>query len=244
MGSMGGENRADPRASRLRMPGGHQQAAEGDPLLPWAEAVARLERAQNYWLARTGPDGRPHVTPLWGVWVAGAFWFDGIPMAWWAQNLAANPAISVNLESGGDIVILEGDAEDIEAVTDADLAARIVAAWGQKYGGELPRLTERGLFRLRPRSARGWTWFPHDATRWNFGLSDERPPPRRCAPTRSQPWERVRENAIRSQDWERVVGGEGRSSYSTSNNVAGGCVVAPSDACVTRAAYFARTPVV
>lgn len=113
-------------------------------------------------------DGQPHVTPLWGVWVDGALWFDGIPTARWARNLAANPAIAIHLESGDDVVILERDAEDVDAVTDADLAARIVEAWEAKYGEALPQPATRGIFRLRPRAARAWSRFPHDATRWRF----------------------------------------------------------------------------
>ncbi len=107
---MGEEIRGEPRASRLRMPGGYLQAAEDDPLVPWSAVVERLERAQTYWLATTGPNGRPHVAPVWGVWVDGAFYFDGIPTARWARNMAANPALAVHLESGSDVVVLDGDA--------------------------------------------------------------------------------------------------------------------------------------
>jgi hypothetical protein len=158
----------EPSARRLAMPRGYQVAADGEPLLPWSHVEARLAQARNYWLATTWPDGRPHVTPIWGVWVDGAFWFDGIPTARWARNLAANSAVAVHLESGDDVVILDGVAEDVEAVTDATLAARIVAAWQAKYGDLLPQPAERGIFRLRPRAARAWTRFPHDATRWHF----------------------------------------------------------------------------
>jgi hypothetical protein len=73
------------------MPEGYQVAADEEPLLPWSRVVERLEQAQNYWLATTWPDGRPHVTPLWGVWVDGALYFDGIPTARWARNMAASP---------------------------------------------------------------------------------------------------------------------------------------------------------
>ena len=157
-----------PQASRLRMPRGYQVAADEEPLLSWSRVVERLEQARNYWLATTIPDGRPHVTPIWGVWVDGAFYFDGIPTARWARNMAANPSIAVHLESGDDVVVLEGTAEDIDRVTDADLAARIVGVWDAKYGSELPQPAARGIFRLRPQVARGWSRFPHDATRWRF----------------------------------------------------------------------------
>ena len=157
-----------PQASRLRMSRGYQVTADEEPLLPWSRVVERIDQARNYWLATTRPDGRPHVTPIWGVWVDGALYFDGFPTARWARNMAANPSIAVHLESGDDVVVLEGTAEDIDRVTDADLATRIVGVWDAKYGGAHPDPAARGIFRLRPQAARGWSRFPHDATRWRF----------------------------------------------------------------------------
>ena len=155
----------EPRASRLALPQGYQVAA-GEELLAWPRMVERLEQATNYWLATTRPDGRPHVTPVWGVWVAHALYFDGIPTARWARNLAAHPAVAVHLESGADVLVVEGDAEDL--TTDANLGDRIVGAWRTKYGRLEPDPATRGIFRLRPKTARGWSRFPHDATRWRF----------------------------------------------------------------------------
>ena len=98
----------------------------------------------------------------------GALYFDGIPTARWARNMAANPAVTVHLESGDDVLILEGVGEDVERVDDADLAARIVEAWDAKYGRVHPQPATNGIFRLRPRTAPGWSRFPDDATLWRF----------------------------------------------------------------------------
>lgn len=123
--------------------------------------------ARNYWLATARADGRPHVTPVWGAWVEGALYLDGHPATHWMRNLAANPALSVHLESGDDVVILEGVAEDV--VTDAALGARIVAAWDAKYGRLHPDPAERGIVRVRSRSVRAWsTASLEDGTRWQF----------------------------------------------------------------------------
>lgn len=157
-----------PRARRLALPAGYEVAADDAGLLPWSRVAEWLARSRNFWLATTRPDGSPHVTPLWGAWMDGALYFDGIPTARWARNLAANPAAAVHLESGDDVAILEGVVEDIESVTDADLAGRIIAAWDAKYGRLHPEPAARGIFRLRPRAARAWTRFPDDATRWRF----------------------------------------------------------------------------
>jgi hypothetical protein len=159
-----------PRASRPHARN-YPIPTDADGLLSWRHVEERLEQAHNYWLATTCPDGRPHVAPLWGAWVDGVFYFDGIPTARWARNLAANPAAIVHLESGEDVVILEGTAED--TTTDPETAARIAAAFAAKYqlppGDRLiPQAATSGIFRLRPRLALGWTTFPTDATRWRF----------------------------------------------------------------------------
>jgi hypothetical protein len=129
--------------------------------------VEHLARAHNYWLATTRPDGRPHATPVWGAWVDDAFYFDGIWTARWARNLATNPAATVHLEGGADVVILEGTVEDV--VPEPEIAARIVAAYVAKYGADAPiPQAAKGMYRLRPRAARAWSRFPDDATRWDF----------------------------------------------------------------------------
>ena len=157
----------EPQASRPQAPQTYRFPKDLEGLLPWSHAVERLERAQNYWLATMRPDGRPHVTPIWGVWVEEALYFDGLPATRWGRNMATNPAIAVHLESGDDVVILEGEVED--TVTDAELTGRIVEAWQNKYGRLAPDPGGRGIFRLRPRTARAWSSATfEDATRWSF----------------------------------------------------------------------------
>lgn len=137
------------------------------PLLPWSHAEERLLAARYYWLATTRPDGRPHVTPVWGVWVDGALYIDGPPITTWGRNLKGNPAISVHLESASDVVILEGKIEDL--TTDPELGSRIVDAWNAKYGRLHPDPAGDGILRLRPRTARAWSSESlEDGTRWSF----------------------------------------------------------------------------
>jgi len=159
-------SRPEPRASRLRFPRGYQVASGDLEILPWSQVVERLREAQNYWLATTCPDDRPHVTPVWGAWVDGALYFDGISSARWARNIVANPAAAVHLESGVDVVILDGVVDDL--VVDTALASKIVAARDAKYGRLHPAPATSGMFRFRPRRARAWSRFPDDATRWKF----------------------------------------------------------------------------
>lgn len=157
----------EPRASRPQAPPSYPFARSTVALLPWTHVTERLESARNYWLATTYPDGRPHVTPIWGVWVEGALYFDGLGTTRWARNLSAQPSVAIHLESGEDVVIVEGTAEDV--TTGAALGDQIVAAWTVKYGRLMPQPSTSGMFRLTPRTARAWSSSALlDGTRWDF----------------------------------------------------------------------------
>lgn len=160
----------EPEASRPRLFGGDPEPA----LLPWQWAAERLTSAQHYWIATTRPDDRPHSRPVWGVWLAGVFYFSTGSLA--ARNLAANPTITVHLESGSAVVILEGVAE---TVLETALLRRVVDAYNPKYHGDLDPLRLPGPFyAVRPRVAFGWrsdpsgldrgATFQGTATRWLF----------------------------------------------------------------------------
>jgi hypothetical protein len=150
-------------------PGSYHFPTAAEELLPWSHAEGRLKEAQYYWIATVRPNGHPHVAPLWGVWIDSAFYFDGAPQTRWAQNLAQNPAMTLHLERGDDVVIAEGAAENLASVTDPDLAARIVADWDRKYGRLHPDPAGKGLFRFRPRTVRAWsTPMLTDGTSWTF----------------------------------------------------------------------------
>lgn len=164
---MSNEPMAEPRASRLILPRGYE-VAERASLLTWPDVEDRLVGAANYWLTTMRPDRRPHATPIWGVWLERALYLDGIPTARWARNMAANPAVTVHLESGTDVVIIDGFADNVPSITNRNLAASIVAIWDSKYGRLHPDPGADGMYRVMPRSVRAWRDFPHDATRWLF----------------------------------------------------------------------------
>jgi hypothetical protein len=159
------------------MPQGYGVPEGEEGLLPWSWAVERLERAQNYWFSTTLPDGRPHARPAWAVWLDGALYFEGSPETRRARNIAANPAVSVHLESGEEVVILEGVARDASP-PERGLAERLAAAFTAKYAEGFDyrpgpdQWDKGGLWVLRPRLALGWALsggeFPKSTTRWHF----------------------------------------------------------------------------
>jgi len=160
--------------SRPLLPRGYGVPEADEGMMDWSWAVEQLDTALNYWFSTTRPDGRPHAMPAWAVWLDGALYFDGSPETRRSRNLAVNPAIAVHLESGDQVVILEGEA--VEAGRpDAAFATRLAAAFEAKYGAShdyhpAPTTWDSGgLWALRPRVAFGWTTFPRALTRWRFG---------------------------------------------------------------------------
>ena len=57
----------EPTASRPRLDA--RFSDEDAAATPWEEGRDRLARAPIYWLTTVRKDGRPHMTPLIGVWL-------------------------------------------------------------------------------------------------------------------------------------------------------------------------------
>ncbi|MGH8875521.1 MAG: pyridoxamine 5'-phosphate oxidase family protein [Acidimicrobiia bacterium] len=159
-----------PEAGRPHIPDyGIPESEAG--MLAWSWAHGLLEEAPTYWVASTRPDGRPHVTPIWGAWVEERFWFEGGPHTRRARNLAANPATVVHVERGDDVVIVEGTAQVVEPA--GDLVEALVEGYAKyrtshDYEVDPTNWRDGGLWAVSPVVAFGWTRFPTDATRWRF----------------------------------------------------------------------------
>jgi hypothetical protein len=135
--------------------------------LEWSAVRPRLERAEQYWLATTRPDGRPHVIPIDGIWLDDRWYFGGAPQTVSMRNLQVNREIVVHLEDPIQAVIVEGEAE--WATPSPEDARRLADASNEKYPyGSNPQDYAKGVWRLRPRRALAWTEFPKDCTRFLF----------------------------------------------------------------------------
>lgn len=163
-----------PVRERPVFPEGYGLPDNDEGLLTWAQVEERLVAAEHYWLATVRPDGRPHVIPRWGVWVDDRFYYDGAPTTVHARNLAANPACTLNLESGVESVIVEGISEPSRADADG-LGARLAGAFAKYHAAGYQPGSDSwsgadggGLRVLHPHRAMAWFSFPTDATRFRF----------------------------------------------------------------------------
>lgn len=150
------------QVGRPRMPESYGVPESVEGMLSWDYVAGRMDKACSYWLSTVRPDGRPHAVPVWGVWVDETFHFGGGETTRKARNLAANPHVVAHCESGQEVVIVEGVAEE---VTDLQVQERLDDAYEAKYG------IRHGtpVWAVRPRIVHAWSNFPVDATRWLFG---------------------------------------------------------------------------
>jgi len=138
-------------------------------LLPWTHVSERMGRAKHYWICTVSPDGRPHATPVDGLWVDNRLYFGGSAKTRRNRNIKANSAVTIHLDSGTDVVILHGNADELRAPDDA-LISRLIEASERKYG-YAPRpedFAAGGTYVFQPQTVFAWKQFPNDATRWNF----------------------------------------------------------------------------
>jgi hypothetical protein len=140
-----------------------------DEYLPFSHAEDRLRKARNYWICTARPDRRPHSIPVWGFRLEGAVGFGAARSSRKARNLAQNAAVSIPLDSGDDVVILEGNAVEID-LSHKTKIEKLDAASRAKYKLPLMATSEVVLYSVRWRVVRGWTEkdFPNNATRGEF----------------------------------------------------------------------------
>jgi general stress protein 26 len=146
--------------------------------MPFEWARERLQANRNYWIVTVDTHGRPHSTPVWGVWRDDdTFWFSCAPTAFKARNLRTNPAVAITTTDTVEFVSVEGMAA--EATPPPDVSRE----WAVKYGDDNDRdnpdqavaemaefFASNAAFQVRPTKAIGMIEreeeFATKATRW------------------------------------------------------------------------------
>lgn len=140
--------------------------------LSWPEIAERLTPARNYWLCTTMRSGAPHAAPVWGVVIGGTLFLYSERRTVKARNISADPRVVVHLESGEDVVLVRGVAEDCG--TPAQVP-EVVAALAAKYASEGDRqyLPDADpdfdvVYAIRPKSAMMWRLADYEGSqrRW------------------------------------------------------------------------------
>ena len=146
----------------------------------WAEVERTLDAAEMFWLTTVRADGRPHVTPLIGIWTDGAFFFTTGPGEQKAKILETNQAVAVttgvNTMAHELDVIIEGQAE---RERDSATLEALTRAYSSKYRWKY-EVRDEGfydpshsgwsqVFQVRPRKVLGFhRGKEFSQTRWQF----------------------------------------------------------------------------
>jgi nitroimidazol reductase NimA-like FMN-containing flavoprotein (pyridoxamine 5'-phosphate oxidase superfamily) len=164
-------SKTKPKSDRPHMPGyGISGVKKG--MLTWSWAEKRLSDSRNYYIATVRPDGRPHVMPVWGVWLDNQLFFSTGVDSRKHRNLTMNPRCVIVTEDATEPVIVEGTAA---ILTNQAALKRFGAAYKKKYdwnkesdGGGDPG----GLYIVEPDTVFAFIEaadkFGSAATRWTF----------------------------------------------------------------------------
>jgi nitroimidazol reductase NimA-like FMN-containing flavoprotein (pyridoxamine 5'-phosphate oxidase superfamily) len=133
-----------------------------DTSLPQEELDEFLRTQRTVRVATADREGRPHVVPLWFVWVDGTLFLNTTLGNRTVRNLEQNPMAAATVDDGetyDDLrgVVLAGPTEPADG--DPRLEA-VTAAFGDKYfGGNRPHFVgwrNRFFLRMKPDRISSW----------------------------------------------------------------------------------------
>ena len=137
----------EPRERTLHLYGAPSDRGQ----LAWSWVEAQLSTAGTYWLVVRTP-GHPHPRPVWGIWHGQRLHLSvGSPTLLRAVNL--DPLVTVHLDSGTDVVLLEGT---ISRTTQYETPSSIVQAYNAKYDWDYQVAQYGELIVVQPQRVLAW----------------------------------------------------------------------------------------
>ncbi len=76
----------------------------------WRAIEARLSRESTIWLATVRADGRPHLVPLWYVWLDEKLYVCTGSRTQKYANMYNNQNVALALPDAANVVVIEGEA--------------------------------------------------------------------------------------------------------------------------------------
>jgi len=127
----------------------------------WRALRARLGREMTVWLATVRGDGRPHLVPVWFVWLDGKLYFSTGRQTQKYDNLLHNQDVALALPDTGSVIIIEGEAH----AADRETTDRLADYFFHKYEWDF-RYDENADWRLVEVT-------PHKVLAWGDGDDEE-----------------------------------------------------------------------
>lgn len=76
----------------------------------WRALEARLGRESTIWFATVRNDGRPHLVPLWFIWLEGKIYIATGSHTQKFVNMSFNQEVALALPNPENVIIIEGEA--------------------------------------------------------------------------------------------------------------------------------------
>ena len=127
----------------------------------WRTLEARLSREPTIWLATVRADGRPHVAPLWYIWLEGQIYVATGSETQKYANLRGNQSVALALPDPLNVIIIEGTAR----ATDHQTVDKLAEHFYHKYEWDF-RYDEDADWRLVEIT-------PHKILAWGDGYDDD-----------------------------------------------------------------------
>lgn len=88
----------------------------------WRTIESRLSRETTIWLSTVRRDGRPHLVPVWYVWLDGRIYFTTSTTSQKFANMIGNQNVALALPDAINVIIIEGEAHTATRATMDTLA--------------------------------------------------------------------------------------------------------------------------
>jgi F420H(2)-dependent biliverdin reductase len=120
----------------------------------WRTIEARLSREMTIWIATTRADGRPHLTPVWYVWLDEKVYIATGTDTQKFANLRNNQQVALALPDTESVIIIEGEAHAAERPVTEKLADFFYHKyeWDFRYD----ETAEWRLIEITPFKIMGW----------------------------------------------------------------------------------------
>lgn len=88
----------------------------------WRSIESRLSRESTIWIATVRTDGRPHLVPVWFVWLNEKVYIATGTHTQKFANLHHNQQVALSLPDTVSVIIIEGEAHATDRATSDALA--------------------------------------------------------------------------------------------------------------------------
>lgn len=120
----------------------------------WRAITARLSREETIWIATVRYDGRPHLVPIWYVWLEDKIYISTGADTQKFSNLHHNQNVALSLPDTASVILIEGEAHVADRTT-VDVVAEYFYhkyEWDFRYDDS----TNWRLIEITPRKILAW----------------------------------------------------------------------------------------